>query len=412
MQAASSRNLSYYLQQAEKNSPLIHKAVNDNQVVTLNLQQMKNVLKQPQVSLDASVLLSPIVSHDNGSTRVQLASNGADRYNGYDLAVTNGGQYQALLSVQQPLFTQKSYRNYDRQAAIDRQINDNSIRLTKHEIEQLVSRQYILCITSQLQLDISAEQMKELTEQLQVMHVLVSNAIYKQTDEMLLQLEYQTYKDAYASNRADYAANLYDLNALCGIHDTTVVDLEPTHFRMNNLPITQSQFITSYTLDSLAVIADRKINDLKYLPQVNLVANGGLNSSYLPTPNRLGISAGITFSWTLYDGHQRELQLKKSQYGLQNITFDKQLFSIQQNTNKDKIIRQIEALDEHLKNLNDQLTIYSGLISAYELQLSHGNISVMDYKNILKDATAKKQEIVTAQMEKEALISSYNYWNY
>jgi len=410
--SAPPRNLPYYLQQAEANSPLIHKAVNDNQVVTLNLSQMQSVLRQPQVSINANMLLAPIVSHDNGTHRIQLASSGADRYNGYDLAVTDGGQYQALLSVQQPLFTRKSYRTYAQQSAISRQVNDNTIRLTKHEIEQLVSRQYILCLTAKFQLANSAEQLKAITEQLEIMHMLVANAIYKQTDEMLLQIERQNYQDTYATNRVDYITNLYDLNALCGIHDTTVVDIEETHFNLNRLPVTQSLFSTSYTLDSLVLTADLKINDLKYLPQVSLIANGGLNASYLPTLNRFGVSAGLTFSWTLYDGHQRKFEQQKTQFGLKNIAFDKQLFTVQQNTNKDKIIRQIAALDEHLRSLREQLNSYASLTSAYELQLKHGNISVMDYKNLMKDVAAKKQEIIMSQMEKEALISSYNYWNY
>ena len=409
--SSSPRNLSYYLQQAEANSPLIHKAVNDNQVVTLNLSQMQSVLRQPQVSLDASLLLAPIISHDNASSRFQLASGGADKYNGYDLGISNGGQYQALLSVQQPLFTQKSYRAYSQQASINRQANDNTIRLTKHEIEQLVSRQYILCLTAKFQQANSSEQLKAIAEQLQIMHLLVANAVYKQTDEMLLQIEYQNNQDTYATNRAEYVANLYDLNALCGIHDTTVVDIEETHFSLNRLPVTESLFMTSYKFDSLSLASDLQINNLKYLPQVNLVANGGLNSSYLPTLNRLGLSAGLNFSWTLYDGHQRKIQEEKTRYGLKNISFDKQLFTVQQNTNKDKIIRQIAALDEHLRSLNEQLNSYASLVAAYELQLKHGNISVMDYKNLLKDVIAKKQEIVISRMEKEALISSYNYWN-
>ena len=84
----------------------------------------------------------------------------------------------------------------------------------------------------------------------------------------------------------------------------------------------------------------------------------------------------------------------------------------QQEMNKDKIIRQINALDERLQNLQDQLKMYAKLVSAYELQLSHGNISVMDYKNLLKDVAAKQQEATLARIEKESLISSYNYWNY
>ncbi len=410
--AAAPKTLVYYLQAAKTNSPLIHRAINDNKVVDLDLRQVKSILMQPQISLDAAVLLAPIISHDNGTNQFQLASNNATHYNGYDLAVTNGGQYQAMLSLQQPLFTKPSYHAYEQKASINREINDNSIRLTKHEIDQLVSHQYLLCVNSALQLHTSAQLMQDIASQLRIMKPLVANAIYKQTDEMLLQIEYQNYRDMVATQHANYVTNLYDLNALCGIHDTTVVELEPTHLQLNDLPVTQSVFTKSYTLDSTALTADLKINNLKYLPQVNLFANGGLNASYLPTLNRFGISAGISFSWMLYDGHQRKIQQERTRFGLQNISFDKQNFMTQQEMNKDKIIRQINALDVQLQNLQDQLKMYAKLVSAYELQLSHGNISVMDYKNLLKDVAAKQQEATLARIEKESLISSFNYWNY
>lgn len=410
--ATTPRTLDYYLQQATTYSPLIHRTINDNKVVALDLRQVRSILMQPQISLDAAVLLAPIISHDNGTNQFQLASSNATHYNGYDLAVTNGGQYQAMLSLQQPLFTQPSYRAYEQKASVNTAINDNSIRLTQHEIKQLVSRQYLLCLNSAMQLKTSTQLLQEIAGQLRVMKPLVANAIYKQTDEMLLQIEYQNYQDIYATQHADYVANLYDLNALCGIHDTAVVALEPTHLQLNNLPVKQSYFTTAYTLDSTALTADLKINNLKYLPQVNLFANGGLNASYLPTLNRFGVSAGISFSWTLYDGHQRKMQVERTHYGLQNIAFDKQNFVTQQEMNKEKFIRQINALDERLQNLRQQLKTYANLVSAYELQLSHGNISIMDYKNLLKDVAAKQQEATLARIEKESLISSYNYWNY
>jgi outer membrane protein TolC len=410
--SATPKTLDYYLQEAKTNSPLIHRAINDNKVVALDLRQVKSILMQPQISLDAAVMLAPIISHDNGTNQLQLASSNATHYNGYDLAVSNGGQYQAMLSLQQPLFTKPSYHAYEQKASINREINDNSIRLTKHEIDQLVSHQYLLCVNNAMQLQTSAQLMQDIASQLRIMKPLVANAIYKQTDEMLLQIEYQNYSDIYATQHADYVANLYDLNTLCGIHDTTVVELEPTHLQLNDLPVNQSIFTKSYTLDSTALTADLKINNLKYLPQVNLFANGGLNASYLPTLNRFGVSAGISFSWMLYDGHQRKIQQERTHFGLQNISFDKQNFITQQEMNKDKIIRQINALDERMQNLQDQLKMYAKLVSAYELQLSHGNISVMDYKNLLKDVAAKQQEATLARIEKESLISSYNYWNY
>lgn len=405
------RELGYYITQAEKNSPLINKTINDNKVVTLNLQAVKKMLYDPTISVNAAVLLAPIISHDNGA-QFQLAASGASKYNGYDLAITNGGQYQGMLSVQQPLFKRPTYRTYEQKAAIDREKNDNAIRLTKHDIQQLVTHQYLLCLNSAAQMETTTKIIHELSGQLNILKTLVANAVYKKTDEMLLEIEYENYQNIYAAQHAAFVGNMYDLNALCGIQDTTEVILEPTNLLMNALPTKQSYFEKAYQLDSLSLTSDLKINNLKYLPQVTLFADGGMNAAYLPTLNRLGVSAGITFSWTIFDGNQRKIETEKTRYGLQNIAFEKQNFIKQQSINKSKIIQQLNALNEQLQNLNNQLSMYQKLINAYELQLAHGNISIMDYKNALKDVANKQQEANMLQIEKESLISSYNYWNY
>jgi hypothetical protein len=36
----------------------------------------------------------------------------------------------------------------------------------------------------------------------------------------------------------------------------------------------------------------------------------------------------------------------------------------------------------------------------------------MDFKNLMKDIAAKKQEIIQLKMEKQLLINAYNYLNY
>jgi cell division protein FtsB len=41
-----------------------------------------------------------------------------------------------------------------------------------------------------------------------------------------------------------------------------------------------------------------------------------------------------------------------------------------------------------------------------------GEASVMDYKNLLKDISAKKQELLQLKMEKQFLINSYNFLNF
>jgi outer membrane protein TolC len=410
--SAQQRDLTFYLEKAKQNSPLINKNQNEKKIAGLDLRQMKSVLSKPEINLISGVILAPIISNDNNSTRFELASDGANDYTGYDLALTEGGQYQALVSLKQPLFTGTKYKAYVNKADISGQINDNNINLTIHELEQVVAYQYILCIQSKKQADNYFTLNDELDEQLKIMKKLVENAIYKQTDLMILQIEAENYRAEYNMFLAEYLNNQYDLNMICGISDTTRVELQDINLTANPGSAGRSNFLTSYKLDSLDIIADQAIDELKYLPQLDLYADAGLNAAYLPSLNRLGVSAGIAFTWNIFDGHQRNIQREKSAINLQTLEFEKKNFLTRNDISKTRILNQIEAVNQRIMLYEQQTDQYNDLYKAYTKELSQGEASVMDLKNLIKDIASKKQEILQLKMEKQLLISSYNYLNY
>jgi len=410
--SAQQRDLSFYLDQAKINSPLINKNKNESKIVTLDLKQINSILSKPEVNLISSVMFAPIISHDNNSSHFELVSNGATDYTGYDLALTDGGQYQAIVSVKQPLFTGSRYKTYVNKASISGQINDNNIALTVHELEQIVGYQYILCIKSKMQIDNELSLLKELNEQVKRLQKLVENAVYKQTDLMLLQIEIQNYEAEYKMFQGEYMTNIYDLNLICGIRDTSMVDLRETDFVLKPDIIRNSNFLTAYKLDSLNIIADQSIYDLKYKPQLDLFADAGLFAAYLPYPGRIGFSTGISLSWNIFDGHQRNIQREKSAINLQTIDFEKKNFLTHNDISKNKILNQIESIDQRLLLFEQQADQYDKLYNAYSRELSLGEASVMDFKNLLKDIASKKQETLLLTSERQLLINSYNYLTY
>lgn len=143
---AQSRDLSYYLEQAKANSPLIHQSINEKKMVALDLKQVQAVLSKPEINLEGNVLFAPIVSHNNNSNRLEWISKGADSYSGYDLAISDGGQYQAVATLKQRLIANAELKANTHKADINTKINDNNIDLTIHDLEQLVSYQYLLCV--------------------------------------------------------------------------------------------------------------------------------------------------------------------------------------------------------------------------------------------------------------------------
>ena len=404
------RDLNFYLEKAKMTSPLIQKNKNDTKIIDLDLQQTERILKNPEINLESNVLFAPIINHS--SNHLDITSAGADNYSGYDLGITNGGQYQAFVSVKQPLLGKMNYKAYSEKSEIARKQNENSTSMTIHEMEQLVAYQYILCLKSKAQLKNAVTVQKQLNEQLGIMKKLVDNAIYKQSDLMLLQIEKQNLELSNKSFEDDYKSNVYDLNLLCGIEDSALVDIQELDLQLKPQAFTSSQFLASYKLDSLGIIADLSISELKYKPQLSAFANAGLNAVNIPAFNRLGFSAGLTFSLNLYDGNQRKLEKEKSTVNINTLQFEKNHFITQQQINKDKIKSQLKSLDERGTILENQLLQYEKLYKVYENELSQGLVSVMDFKNLLKDITAKRQDFLLQKMEKQLLVNSYNYWNY
>jgi len=410
--SAQTKDLEYYLKQAEINSPLINKSRNESKLAELDLKQVKSVLSKPEINIEAGALLAPIISHDNNQNRFELVSSGADNYTGYDLAATDGGQYQAMIALKQPLFAGSMFKSYNEKADISKQISENKIVLTVHEIDQLVRYQYILCLKSVKQIENSRLILEKLKEQVRIMKALVDNAIYKQTDLLLLEIENKNHEAEYKNFQAEYRNNLYDLNLICGIEDTSVVKLKDVNFQINPENVINSRFLNTYRLDSLSVKADQRISGLKYVPRLDFFANAGMNATYVPAFNRMGFSTGLTFSWNIFDGHQRSIRQEKSNVNLQTIAFEKKTFTIQNQLQKKKILTRIHSFDQQISITEEQIKQYEKLVKAYTTELPQGEISVMDFKNIIKEIAAKQQENIALQMEKQVLINSYNYWNY
>jgi len=409
---AQKRSLDFYIEKAKAFSPLINQAQNENRIAGLDLEQMKSILLKPEINIEASVLFAPIISHDNNKYKFEPVSEGATRYTGYDLAVTDGGQYQSVVSIRQPLFNGSNLKTYSDKANIARQLNDNRVLLTSHELERVVSHQYILCLKSKGMMDNSLSVLKELEQQLMIMQKLVDNAIYKNSDLLLMQIEFENYKLAYESLSSDFKNNLFDLNLLCGINDTAFVDLQDIDFHLKDNDALQSRFLDSYLLDSLNINSEQNINDLKYQPNVDLFANAGMNAVYLPAINRFGFSTGFTLSWNIFDGNLQKLQKQKSEFNMLTLNFEKQNFITQKEINKNNILNQVSSIENRILLIEDQIGKYDQLLKIYFSQLTQGEISVIDLMNIVKDMSAKKQDKLNLDMERQALIVSYNYWNF
>ena len=139
-------DLQTYIQVAKDNSPLIKDNINQSEATKIEVERLKALYTKPQVGITGNFLFAPVVSQDNGKTTLLLNPENPGKYFGQETGLTNGGLYQALVGVNQPLFMQSKFKVIADEAMISTKVNDNNIRLTNFELEKIITDQYLLCL--------------------------------------------------------------------------------------------------------------------------------------------------------------------------------------------------------------------------------------------------------------------------
>jgi outer membrane protein TolC len=412
MNMQAQKTLEEYINAAKTNSPLIQDNKNLSEAAKIEVERLKAFYSQPQVALTATYAFSPIISLDNA--KPQFVSNPADanKYIGYDIAASNGGVYQGLINVNQPLFNSAKLKTSSEQALVAGQINQNNIQIGGHDIEKIVADQYILCLQDLKQIDYLNNLIKLIEDQKFTVARFAENGLLKQSDLLLVNIEAQTQQNAMNSFKATYKRDLMDLNILCGINDTTYLVLPDINMTIN-APVQNSKFTQKYSLDSLNFSIAEKVYELKYKPQLFAYANAGLNAVYMPTlPNRFGMTAGFNFAWNLYDGKQKDFFRKKTDLQIQSAQSYKNNFVNQNEVRKNKILNDISSLNDRMAMAAGQLKDYQTLLDYYKKELLTGQQSVVTYVNTVKNLAALQRDFVLMQTNKQLLINLYNYWNW
>ncbi|MER3472173.1 MAG: hypothetical protein C4330_12860 [Chitinophagaceae bacterium] len=407
------RSVQNYIEAARQNSPLIKDNQNLSKANQLEVERLKAQFTKPTVSFNANYNFTPILSTDN-NTHPELNSKGAQNYYGYDLGLTNGGLYQGLVTVTQPLFYNERYKAYEEQANIYSLIYQNNIKLAVHDIEKLVIDQYILCLLDLQQSKYAEDMMKLLGQQRVIVQKLVNSALLKQSDLNLVNIEYGNFENQVVLSRANYRRDLMDLNILSGIKDTSLVQLD-TLVLTPRLDVSSfsSQYFQKFRLDSLSLIATQKVFETRYKPQVNVFANSGLNAANISTlPRRFGIGGGVSLIWNFYDGKQKDITRKKTNILLQSVSSYRENFLAINDVRKNKFIIELNSYKERAELLQQQLKEYQSVIDSYRRELQSGQQSVINFINIIRNMGIVQRDYTLLQTNQLLLINAYNYWNW
>src|SRR6185437_5515872 len=261
---STSRNLDFYLNSATQNSPLLKDYA--NQILANRLDSLTiRVQNRPRVTGNVSALYEP----NYGGF-------------GYDELITNGGYYAAQIAATQNILNSKILRPQYQSMNIQGQTITNTSKLSEHDLKHNVISQYITVWSDKSQLSNAFSVRKLLDEEENVLKPLVEHGIMKQSSYLAFHLERQSDELTLKQLRIQYAIDLMTLNILCGINDTaTTIKLEPPSLKKDDIQYNyfKSNYFQQYHIDSLRILNQKELTDIRYRPHFAWSADAGFLSA-------------------------------------------------------------------------------------------------------------------------------------
>lgn len=412
-QEDGSKSLHYYIETAKENSPLIADYRNRTEIEQAELERLKAMYTHSRLELNGDYLFVPIVSKDGGRAAFKWNARSATDYYGYDLGESSGS-FHAGATWTHPLLGRSSYKVAQEQAKINTDMANNRIRMEEHQLERSVTEQYLLCLLDKAQIDFTDSVGTVIGRRMEIVQKLVENGLSKQSDLHLLVIEREANDELHTAACQDYHTHLMDLNLLCGIDEVTDVALsdisQPVRLRNDGEP---SLFTEQYRLDSLNTAVALRSFNLQYKPKLDLFVNGGLQvGDFSGWYRHFGLSAGVTFSWTIFDVRQKRQKERQAVWQQNTIRTYKENSEYQRNMRIKQCLSELGRYDERERALERQLAEYESVLADYGKEMDAGQVSVLDYITVLRSKIQTEKDRLLLRTNKQLVIAAYNYWNW
>lgn len=393
---AQVRDLNYYIETAIKNNPVL----NENKVLLTSYNLRKELVTsstvKPQIFTTANYLFAPTYKDY-----------------GYDSAITNGGLYSVLLNLDYPLFRNSALNLRLKNTQLEQNTYNNNISLTEHDIKKNITDLYVKAYLNLKQIDFMNEMLGILETQKNILDSLAAYGLAKMSDIKLLEIEYQNQAINKIKQENIYREDFLELNFQAGIYDSAIIQIPDPNITINKTVVQKSSYLFQYETDSLKLETEEKISELSYQPQLDFFINGGLNAvTYNDILKKIGVSAGLNFTFSLYDGNQRDLNRQMTLVKKNILSSYKNNFIKQNQIRKTNISKQLDDLDKIVILQRKQIENYTTLLDMYRNQILTGQLSIIDFINTLKNYAGAKNDLLTTEGERLTLINEYNYLNW
>jgi outer membrane protein TolC len=202
------------------------------------------------------------------------------------------------------------------------------------------------------------------------------------------------------------------LKVACGIRNLDISSLDSPAIEMSKPVISHSLVMRSFSHDSLAAVAQQKVFNDKYQPQLNVFANSGLNSTSIPTIQRhFGASAGLQLTYNLFDGHQRKINQDQQLVHLSAASVQKELKLKEVETQAETYLQNIIKTEAELAKQKQIQSEYKDLFLLYQDEVKRAQISVINLISLLQKRSEVNLAVTIKEITIKKLINEYNYWN-
>lgn len=401
--------LSEYIDSARENTPQIIRLQKQIRVLELGKKNIKALYEAPKGYFSSDINLTPYFNNDG----VLFTTNPSPNAIGYDIGITNGGLYSALINVDIPVFTRKSTQN-----ALfwqDQKIGGLKILLKNlyFNLNRQVTSLYFTTLGIQLSYLTQQESVRLLSGEVKIMEQLTRRGFYRLVDYELLKTTLSGDSIKLQNLANAYRLQLMQLKSVCGISDSTLRLLKMEKMKMTQSVKSVSSFIAPYINDSLTAIAQNRLFNNRYLPKVMLYSNAGLNAVSLNgIEKKFGLSAGIRLSYTLFDGKQKQVSREQSLVRVDQAQALKKIKIKNIRMQRSALLMAIAEARDNLRKQGMLKQNYQNLIALYKVEVQKGQVPVTGFLMALRNYNDLKLSYGLQEIKLYKLINEYNYWNH
>jgi outer membrane protein TolC len=331
---------------------------------------------------------------------------------GYDYAITNGTNINAVVGVNKNFVGSKNLQNQYNTIRLSSQGIQNTAKISEQDLKRNIISQYIVTYGDQQQLNLSAEIYTLLKKEDTILKTLAQKNVYKQTDYLAFLVTLQQQELLSIQDSIQFRYDFASLNYLCGIEDTATATLKEPDVPLSSLTEAgNSVFFRQYFLDSLKLENERRAIDLTYKPKLNVFADAGYISSLAYNAYKnFGTSFGFGVTIPIYDGKQKKLQYQKLDIAEKTRQGYRQFFSKQYNQQIRQLYDQLKSTTDLISQINRQIRYSEGLVNASMKLLVTGDARITDLVIALNNYMTTRNLLTQNTISRMQIINQLNYW--